>query len=913
MLNNKKIFLYLCIFSLSIFLPFTVHGETHVYQEDVKKEWTWNEAGSPYILENRISIPSGNVLNINQGVEVRSATVDEGNEPNTIFVNGTLNVNGSKDKPVKFLNLFDLYFGLSESNIRNAIFSGTGLNFNRSTTTIDSVRITDSSNAITAIGSRVDIASSTFLHNDYGITSYLYFPVFQVKAPDALNSVYAMGGIGNALDDFDHTQNIITIHNSSILENKYSGIINQTLNPIDATLNWWGRKTGPNPSETFGSVDANPWIEKDPNIIEDNSCCSNVLFIPGIEASRLYKDTKGTFGTTTNKLWEPLSNEDVKKMYMNPKGQSLDQTIYTKDIIDAIPGIKNIYRTFMDSMDGLVTSNKINTWSAFPYDWRKSATDVVDQNLLSKVYDLASKSKTGKVVIIAHSNGGLVAKTLMKKLEEIHKSELIENIIFIAVPELGTPEAVLSLLHGYNQSIFFDLILSENNARTFSQNMPGAYGLLPSKKLFEKNPITIISDLFSGNKFVSSFEGMKSFLLNNPFSKISSTDTNIPLILNSYLLSLNNSIHSQIDSWKNSSSTKTLSIFGWGMPTSHSVTYVADPHCSDREVREKICPVAFSPILDNAGDGTVITKSNSGNADSTLFFNLKELKKDTYRNIQHANILESGALLAKVKDTITHTEPVNPSYSKYFSTTEPEDTDKYLTIRVYSPVDIDVYDKDGHHTGPIYDTRTNRYVSDEENNIIGGYYRDFGRVKLTRVPYDIENQIILSGNDSGVFSIVAEISQGDRILASTTFSELPVTPLTNIDFIVGSSTESFASSSIMQIDVDSDGTADIVGHSDTYLHSSTTDLIKDLPAYLESMRKVIISLKLPALAEKNWLNRIDKIVKIAEKKNYKKIEKITKRFSNKKIKNRKLTENQRTAVLKTFEGLLKYLEDKHNI
>ena len=408
------------------------------------------------------------------------------------------------------------------------------------------------------------------------------------------------GGIGNAMVgiEMDYDQNIITIHDSSIINNNYYGIINQTQNPIDATNNWWGRKEGPNLSETLGFVNTEPWKEKDLNIIDVPVCCSNVLFIPGFEASRLYKNETGLLGTTTNTLWEPNRNDDIRKLYMDSKGKSIDQTIYTKDVLEGATGIGYIYKSFITEMNSLVSNNSINEWKSLPYDWRNGVYDMVDNQVLESIYQLASTSKTGKITMIAHSNGGLFAKAIIKKLEEKGISSLVDNLIFITVPELGTSESILSMLNGYDQSILSGLVLSKNNARTFSQNLPGAYGLLPSRKFFEKNPLTVISDLFTSNSLISSFQGMKNFLLNNSFSKASSTDTNIPLLLNSYLLSLSDSFHVNIDSWKPATSTKTLSIFGWGMPTSQSITYKPDTHCN--KSKNLACGVEYSSILDIA-------------------------------------------------------------------------------------------------------------------------------------------------------------------------------------------------------------------------------------------------------------------------------------------------------------------------
>src|SRR6185295_13713878 len=54
-------------------------------------------------------------------------------------------------------------------------------------------------------------------------------------------------------------------------------------------------------------------------------CFSNVLFIPGLEASRLYKPISGGGET---QLWEPGGNSDAVQLMLNPDGTSINPDIY---------------------------------------------------------------------------------------------------------------------------------------------------------------------------------------------------------------------------------------------------------------------------------------------------------------------------------------------------------------------------------------------------------------------------------------------------------------------------------------------------------------------------------------------------------------------------------------------------------
>ncbi len=914
MFKNKKIITFGLVVTMFAIFPQISHAETHVYSSDVRPDWTWDKEGSPYILEESIYIPREDSLYINEGVEVISTTT--GDDPNTLNFDGDLTVVGTKENPVKFIDLYSLYLSNNTSHIKNAVFNKTGLTFLKATSTLDSVIITNAYSGISAKASHINITQSDLSNNTYAIVSDLNGRIFQSMKGGQVVPLDT-GGIGNSIVGMadpivDDTQNIIAINDSRIVDNGYFSIFNHTANTIDATDNWWGKKEGPNPIETYGAVDVSSWKEKDPNINED-ICCSNILFIPGFEASRLYSNEPGLLGASTTRLWEPIVNNDVKKLYMDSKGKSLDPTVHTKDIISVALDTKGIYMRFIDSMNDLVKKGSINAWQPLAYDWRKAVTDIVTDDVVKSVSTLASTSLTGKITIIAHSNGGLVTKVLMKKLEALGKSNLVEKILFVAVPELGTPEALGAMLHGEDQGIAYGLILNESNARTFAQNLPGAYGLLPSRKFFEKNPLAVIRDFFASNSIITSFDAMRSFLLKNPFSQASTTDTNIPLILNSNLFSLGDKLHADIDSWKAASTTKVTSIFGWGKKTTEGIRYTPEPHCVKNHLKN--CPLVSESVGTTSGDGTVLTQSNSGNSSSTLFFNLKKLHNETLANTSHANILNSIEMVSKVQDIVTNKKvpPGNSSnYESYFSEKEPVDNDNYITIDIYSPVDIDVYDKQGRHTGMIFDSelpQLNQYIPEE--GIPGSGYESGSRNKSVMLPYGQEYKISLSGNDAGLFILKTTVNSPhgyDDVLASTTFSEMPVTSLTNIDLIIGTSTDSLASTTIMKIDIDGDGTTDIVSHPIEFLHSTTTDFIKDMPTYLEMMRKTIISLDLHKIAEKNWLDRIDKIEKLSQKKNPKKLEKLVTKLSNNRFKNKKVTDAQKMVILKVFGDLLTRLE-----
>ncbi|MCR4333663.1 MAG: alpha/beta hydrolase, partial [Patescibacteria group bacterium] len=214
------------------------------------------------------------------------------------------------------------------------------------------------------------------------------------------------------------------------------------------------------------------------------TCASNVLFLPGIEGSRLYEGP-ACGKSAEEKLWEPfesvwkavrgVGDVKVRDLSLDSTGASICTDIYTKegDVIDSVGG-GNIYKSFLDEMNGLKVSGTINDWKPVAYDWRLSLSDLLtngaerDGNIYyagnngatstpyieQTLRALAATSKTHKVTIVAHSNGGLVTKALLNSLGDTEAASLVDKVILVGVPQTGTPADIGAILVGYNAGIY---------------------------------------------------------------------------------------------------------------------------------------------------------------------------------------------------------------------------------------------------------------------------------------------------------------------------------------------------------------------------------------------------------------------------------------------------------------------------
>jgi len=890
----KKLFLFVLFISI-IFIPSKLHAETRI-TEDLYDGGYWSKAGSPYIIEDYVSVPAWQKLTIGPGVTVRGAGVLDGEDLYSIYINGDLEIKGTVEDPVRIENLGFIYLNNGTTTIDHTFLEKTGIDVYNGRVNIDSSSIKGSDIAISAKKSKISISKSQIINNTNGILSNLW-----TSGPFLSNIANAneVGGIGNA-EDMDPNQNIIEIHESIFIGNDGYAIMNKTTNTIDATDNWWGSVDGPKEGTSgntiSGAVLVDPWKAKDP--LEKDACCSNVLFLPGFEASRLYLDKKNFLGVTiTNTLWEPNRNDDVKKLFMDSSGKSLDPSIYTSDIVDSAFGIVDIYKSFVSMMKTMVAEKNINEWTPFAYDWRNDISSIVNENLVLEIERLAKTSKTGKVSIIAHSYGGLVAKLLGKELEKVGKSTLLDKVILVATPQLGTPQAIAGMLHGDDQSMLGGMLLSKSVARTFGLNMPGAYGFIPSSSYFNKaiSPIVVFA-----TSTVDSRSSLTDFLTGKTYPRTQPEDTDLltPALLSKNLLEKAESIHEIIDSWSFPTTTKSLYISGWGKDTTKTLDYTKG---------------SLSFLKTSRGDGTVLTESSTHDILDTLYFNQGLLKRNTGKNITHKDILEAEPIRNILSEAIKSTSTaslIDLLLPSYISKNEPK-VDDYpwlgsIVVSVHSPLDIDVYDTRGRHIGivPLKDVAPGHEDSDLMwlDNTIGGEYEDIAGEKYVTLPsYTGETYSVkLKGTGVGTFTFkVEKYDNHNNLVASSTYNDLPVTPF----LVASTSVNALTISPVLNIDVDGDGKLDIEARPST----ST-----DMRVHLDSMKAVILSLKLKASIEKKLLQRIEKIIKTLTKgkndKLVKRLKALTNKMEEKHWNLKNVTENDKKIIIGIFEALLNNLE-----
>lgn len=311
------------------------------------------------------------------------------------------------------------------------------------------------------------------------------------------------------------------------------------------------------------------------------------------------------------------------------------------------------------------------------------------------------------------------------------------------------------------------------------------YNLLPSATYFTQVDTPVVT--FTNQPFLAPFrdrygdvihsrERLHTFLT-DPWRSASSTTEGLsyPSVGNESLLTQAEMLHTDLDSWIPPSGITLYEIAGWGEKTLAGIDYYQGVtiHCDQIVSVLSGCTrtpkIDYHPHIVLDGDGTVVTPSALWTSGAKRYWvNLRDYN-GFFGMTNHGNVLEISELRTLIQNLlINNTNAILP---QYISTTAPinQSSSTELHFTLHSPLTLNLYDDQGRHTGISTTT------GELEENIPESRYMKFGEVQFISVPSSIHANLIMNGSTAGSFTLDAEETNGDIVVASTTFAGIPST------------------------------------------------------------------------------------------------------------------------------------------
>jgi hypothetical protein len=458
--------------------------------------------------------------------------------------------------------------------------------------------------------------------------------------------------------------------------------------------------------------------------------------------------------------------------------------------------------------------------------------------------------------------GGLVGKALIKVLEEKGEADLIDSFVMVGSPELGTPQAAASLLHGDEEGIpgkgiFPNFVATRSVVRGVGRNLPGAYSLLPSASYFQKvtDPAITFEPVFFtqewrnyfGTSSISSYQPFTQFLTGTGLvrNRPNPTLISIPEVLRPDLVEAAGILHDSLDTYSIPSSIRVVEIAGWGEETTKAVNYNS-PHLTQ----------SYETVPTIEGDGIVVYASAVANGTENYYFNLFSYKAETNISIDHGTLLNS-APIQNILGEIIKSNPI--SELKFISDSKPVpgSVGDQLRVSTYSPVILGAYDSLGNFTG-VYPKQdlSGAYLYAEEN-IPGSSFTASGDTQSLYLPKEGTYTFVYKGTGTGPTTVKVENFSNDVLSPVSAYVDIPTTSNTSATFTLDSAAPQEAS---IQVDQNGDGV------TDTYVAPEGRPL--SLAELIVNLKTAVNGISFPKPQQKiQFLNKVANIEqKIAKQK-----------------------------------------------
>ena len=425
-----------------------------------------------------------------------------------------------------------------------------------------------------------------------------------------------------------------------------------------------------------------------------------IIVLPGYLGSELYEGAYGVSGGT--KLWvDALSNigwwsTDKKQKFVQDINSNGTQTHV--EFYNAATGYGDDYGA-QNQYQSLITSLKSKFSSKyevvfFPYNWLENLNDEA-----LRLEKFINNKGYGKVVLITHSTGGLLASTYVARSRD--NKLKVAKAILIAPPLLGTYAALFPIERGDSGDFFqqgfwnnvIDALTSNKWIKSWAHSSPTTYQLLPSNEYLEQIPLLDKRGLFQSDLVASTASAMYSVM--NQSDNINPRLTNGSNKGHKYFRETvlgGDIVNGWIDPLNTLLTVDTVILGATGISTPSKAIY-KEPLIGTNRVLDSI-------EYSKNGDGTVqsISALAQKKGQATRF----KTTKMTYKT-GHGDLVKDSGLINDVCNYISSINLAGVSLSTFMS----QDTDDMQEIAEVGAGMTDVlkikYDCDKSVTATIYD------------------------------------------------------------------------------------------------------------------------------------------------------------------------------------------------------------------
>lgn len=390
--------------------------------------------------------------------------------------------------------------------------------------------------------------------------------------------------------------------------------------------------------------------------------------------------------------------------------------IYGKMTIDPIT---HVYDNLYDEFVANGYSPELNLFT-FPYEWRDS--NIENAKLLrDKINEIKQKTNWPKVDIVAHSMGGLLAR---QYIESDYYQDDVDQLITLATPNNGSPQAYLMWEGGEVGPGFFNLILQQifdQEASEAGANLFHYVRLRPVNSIQELLPIySYLRDKNSNTLMQYPYV----YAENDFLEKMNSSEV---------IKKLDNIEYDKIIGNLNNN-VSTISGY-------NTIIAIDNGKWVDGYPDGFYLPIGPKGLIKSNGDTSVpLESAKSDNVPSDYYSEVNASHNDVPTEAQK-----------DVLELLTGMRPQNEVRRHVIT--------NILVVSAFSPIDLQIVDSSGRRVGK--DFATGQIL----NEIPGAYYTGYdtpSEFLTIPNPGDGEYKILTQGTGSGSYTIEAtKISQDD--------------------------------------------------------------------------------------------------------------------------------------------------------